>query len=53
MRASVREHEAIYNAVAQRDPEAAARVVIYHAHSLRERFAVLFNGFDEDGASAT
>ena len=53
MRASVREHEAIYNAVAQRDPEAAARVVIYHAHSLRERFAVLFNGSDEDGASVT
>jgi DNA-binding GntR family transcriptional regulator len=47
MRASIREHEAIYNAIAQRDPEAAARVAIYHAHSLRERFAALFNGSDD------
>jgi DNA-binding GntR family transcriptional regulator len=54
MRASIREHEAIYNAIAQRDPEAAARVAIYHAYSLRERFAALFNGSDdEDGASTT
>jgi DNA-binding GntR family transcriptional regulator len=53
MRASVREHEAIFAALAQRDPEAAARVAIYHAHSLRERFATLFNGSDEDSASAT
>jgi DNA-binding GntR family transcriptional regulator len=52
MRASVREHEAIFAAISQRDPEAAARVAIYHAHSLRERFAILFNSSDgeEDGA---
>jgi DNA-binding GntR family transcriptional regulator len=52
MRASVREHEAIFAAITQRDPEAAARVAIYHAHSLRERFAMLFNSSDveEDGA---
>jgi DNA-binding GntR family transcriptional regulator len=53
MRASIREHEAIYNSIAQRDPEAAARVAIYHAHSLHERFAVLFNASDDqDGVQA-
>ncbi len=43
MAASCREHEAIFDALVQRDPEAAARLVIYHAQSLRERFAELFN----------
>jgi DNA-binding GntR family transcriptional regulator len=43
MRASLREHEAIYETLAQHDPEAAERRVIYHAQSLRERFADLFN----------
>jgi DNA-binding GntR family transcriptional regulator len=47
MEASNREHAAILAALAQRDPEAAARLSIYHAQSLRERFAELFNG-DED-----
>jgi DNA-binding GntR family transcriptional regulator len=42
MRASNREHGAILDAIEQRDPEAAARLVIYHAQSLRERFAGLF-----------
>jgi DNA-binding GntR family transcriptional regulator len=52
MHASVREHGAIFAALAQRDPEAAARVAIYHAHSLRERFAALFTGSGEDGPAA-
>jgi DNA-binding GntR family transcriptional regulator len=43
MHASNREHEAIFEAITQRDPEAAARLVIYHTQSLRERFAELFN----------
>ena len=43
MQASNREHAAIYEAITQRDPEAAARLVIYHSQSLRERFASLFN----------
>jgi DNA-binding GntR family transcriptional regulator len=44
MEASNREHAAILGALAERDPEAAARLVIYHAQSLRERFAEHFNG---------
>ena len=43
MEASNREHAAIFAALAQRDPEAAGRMVIFHAQSLRERFADLFN----------
>ena len=43
MKASNQEHEAIFNALVQRDPEAAARLTIYHAQSLRERFSELFN----------
>jgi DNA-binding GntR family transcriptional regulator len=46
MEASIREHESILEAISQRDPEAAARRVIYHTQSLRDRFADLFN----DGA---
>lgn len=44
MQASTREHTLILDAIAARDPEAAARLVIYHAQSLRERFADLFKG---------
>ncbi len=48
MRASGREHRAIYEAIAGRDPDAAARLAIYHAQSTRERFAALANeGGDE------
>jgi DNA-binding GntR family transcriptional regulator len=43
MQASNREHEAIFEAISRRDPEAAARLVIYHTQSLRERFSELFN----------
>jgi len=43
MEASNREHAAIFGALVQRDPEAAGRMVIFHAQSLRERFADLFN----------
>lgn len=42
MTASLREHEAIYEALLQRDSEAAERLVIYHAQSLRARLADLF-----------
>jgi DNA-binding GntR family transcriptional regulator len=52
MGASLREHEAIYDALVQCDPEAASRCVIYHAQSLRERLADLFVApADEEGAS--
>jgi DNA-binding GntR family transcriptional regulator len=44
MAASNREHAAILTALEQRDPEAAARLTIYHVQSLRERFAELFAG---------
>lgn len=43
MVASVREHRAILDALAARDPEAAERLVIYHAQSLRTRLTELFN----------
>jgi DNA-binding GntR family transcriptional regulator len=43
MSASNREHAAILGAMAERDPEAAARLAVYHAQSLRERFAEHFN----------
>lgn len=48
MRASNREHQAIYQAICDRDPDAAARLAIYHAQSIRERFAALAN--DESDA---
>lgn len=43
MAASINEHRAILSALQDRDPEAATRLVIYHAQSLRERFTELFN----------
>jgi DNA-binding GntR family transcriptional regulator len=42
MLASINEHRAILSALQDRDPEAAERLVIYHAQSLRERFTELF-----------
>ena len=42
MQASNREHHAIFEAVRARDPEAAARLVIYHSQSLRTRYAPIF-----------
>lgn len=46
MRASNREHLAIFRAIASRDPDAAARLATYHAQSTRERFAALANDGD-------
>ena len=43
MAVSVREHRSIYEALLQRDSEAAERLVIYHAQSLRARLADLFS----------
>jgi DNA-binding GntR family transcriptional regulator len=43
MAASIHEHRAILSALQERDPEAAERLVIYHAQSLRDRFTELFN----------
>ncbi len=40
--ASNREHQDILDAIRQRDPEAAARYIIFHSHSLRTRWAPLF-----------
>lgn len=42
MEMSTSEHAAILAALIQRDPEAAARLAIYHTQSLRQRFADLF-----------
>lgn len=42
MDASHREHGAILRAIRERDPEAAARLVVYHAQATRERWAALF-----------
>lgn len=50
MAASLREHEAIFEALVQSDPEAASRCVIYHAQSLRERFSDLFAAQADGGA---
>jgi len=48
MYSSNREHRAIYGAIIERDPDAAARLATYHAQSTRERFAALANdGADE------
>lgn len=49
MVASVQEHRAILEALAARDPEAAERLVIYHAQSLRTRLTELFNADTEAG----
>jgi DNA-binding GntR family transcriptional regulator len=43
MQASVRQHEAILEALIQRDPDEAAHRVIFHAQSVRQRFADLFS----------
>lgn len=48
MRTSNREHRAIYRAIVQRDPDAAARLSIYHLQSVRERFAALIGDDDRD-----
>ncbi len=48
MAASNREHAAIFEALKQRDPEAAVRLTVYHAQSLRERFAELFTVQSEE-----
>ena len=42
MAASNQEHQEILDAIRSRDPEAAARCVIFHAQSLRARWAPLF-----------
>lgn len=42
MEASNREHEAIVDAIAARDPEAAVRLVTFHSHMVRERLGELF-----------
>jgi DNA-binding GntR family transcriptional regulator len=42
MHASNQEHADILDAIAQRDPDAAGRLVIYHAQSLRRRFENIF-----------
>jgi DNA-binding GntR family transcriptional regulator len=52
MRASNREHEAILHALAEGDPEAAVRLVIYHSQSVRERLAMLFTSETEKQRSA-
>ncbi|GCE16083.1 GntR family transcriptional regulator [Tengunoibacter tsumagoiensis] len=39
---SNQEHEAIIHAIAQRDPEAAARLVIHHSQSVRDRLTIFF-----------
>ena len=54
MAASINEHRAILGALQDRDPEAAERLVIYHAQSLRERFTELFNedSWDDEAAEA-
>ncbi len=53
MQASNREHGTIFKAIVDRDPEAAARLVVYHAQSTRERWAALFNDAgDDDGVAA-
>lgn len=46
MSASNREHRAIYRAIVERDPDAAARLATYHSQSSRERFAALANDTD-------
>jgi DNA-binding GntR family transcriptional regulator len=43
----------IFNAIAQRDPEAAARLVTYHSQSVRERLSSFFNEDEFQKVSAT
>lgn len=43
MSLSNQEHEAIFQAIKQHDPEAAARLVAYHSQSVRERLSPFFN----------
>lgn len=43
MSPSNQEHEMICQAIARRDPEAAARLVTYHAQSLRGRLSAFFD----------
>ena len=42
MQAATREHAAIFRAISQRDADAAARLVVYHAQLTRDRWAELF-----------
>lgn len=49
MTASTDEHEAIYEAIVRGDPEAAERLVIYHAQALRARLSDLFAPQEEAG----
>ncbi len=43
MSPSNQEHEMIFHAIAQRDPEDAARLVAYHSQSVRGRLSSIFN----------
>src|SRR5579875_199187 len=43
MSPSNQEHTMIYQAIARRDPESAARLVAYHSQSVRDRLAPVFN----------
>jgi DNA-binding GntR family transcriptional regulator len=43
MSPSNQEHAMIYQAIVQRDPESAARLVAYHSQSVRDRLASVFN----------
>lgn len=45
-RPSVDEHSAILEAIARREPEEAARLVIYHSQSIRHRLVHLFRPVD-------
>lgn len=47
-RPSVDEHNAILEAIERREPEEAARLVIYHSQSIRHRLVHLFRGVDAD-----
>ena len=52
MAISNREHRDILDALARRDPDAASRLVIYHAQSLRTRHAHIFRSAHDAGALA-
>jgi DNA-binding GntR family transcriptional regulator len=51
MEASNREHQEILDAIRLRDPEAAARNIIFHSHSLRTRWAPLFRSGSDQSPS--
>lgn len=53
MSASNQEHEMIYNAIVQRDPESAVRLVIYHSQSVRARLLPFFNEDEFQKVSAS